>query len=383
MIKSFTATTREIDDAQVAVAEILARLDLENNLLNNSVGIVSCFSEFDDTGVLKAICDALPFECVGSTSCLIAAGSEIDQIIFAVTVLTSDDCSFVTTSIPISDNYEDSIASVLTPLLESFVAPPALFLGYFPLINTISGDMILSAVDKVTGGIPLFGTMTVDHKEDYSTAKTIHNGEAMREAAVLCAICGNVEYSFDVASLDKDKTRKQKGIITQSAGSLLIGVNDKTALEYFEEIGLTKSDLATGIGIVPLFIDHMDGTKPVARGVFALTPEGYAVCGGMMPVGTTISLGHIDMEDVLKTTEEALRPLIATRSGAILAYSCMARYLVLGAEYSAEAEKVQALIGDIPYMFACSGGELSPLPDAGGKLKNFCHNYTAVFCRLS
>ena len=47
MIKSFSATTREIDDPQVAVAEVLAALDLDNNLLKNSLAIVFCYPDFE------------------------------------------------------------------------------------------------------------------------------------------------------------------------------------------------------------------------------------------------------------------------------------------------------------------------------------------------
>ena len=118
MIKSIFATTRELFETEDAVAEITAALDLEKNLLTNSLGIITCFSEFDDTGVLKAVCDALPFECIGATSCLCAAGPEVDEIILAITVLTSDDCVFRTVEIPVTENYEDSFASVLSELCE-------------------------------------------------------------------------------------------------------------------------------------------------------------------------------------------------------------------------------------------------------------------------
>lgn len=382
MIKSYTATTREIDDAETAVSEILAALDLKRNLLGNSLGIISCFSEFRETGVLKAICDALPFDCIGSTTCLCAAGQEVDQIIFAITVLTSEDCKFQTTTIPITEKYEDSIGSAVSALLRLSEEKPALLLSYFPLMNAVSGDMILTGIDRATGGIPLFGTMAVDHNMDYSTAQTIRNGEAFREAAVLGAIYGNPKCSFEVASLDENKIRSQRAIITGSVGNILTGVNGKTALEYLEEIGLTKSELASGLGIIPLVVDHKDGTKPVARAVFTLTPDGCAVCGGAMPVGATLAIGRVDMNDVLNTTEETLKPLVE-KDSVILSYSCIARYLALGANNTAEAEKVREITGDTQYLFACSGGEICPLPDADGNLKNYYHNYTNVICRLS
>ena len=381
MIKSFFAVTREIDDAEDAVAEITAALDLEKNLLTNSLGIISCFSEFDETGVLKAICEALPFECIGATSCLCAVGKEVDQIILAITVLTSDDCVFQTTAIPITEKYEDSFASALSELFEKSGGKPELLLSYLPLMNTVGGDMMLAEIDKATGGVPLFGTMAIDNTVDFATSKTIRNGEAFRETAVLGAIYGNPKFSFEIASLDENKIRKQKAIITESDNNILIGVNGKPVLEYLAEIGLTKDQLDFGLPVIPFVIEH-SGTKPVARAVFAITPEGHAVCGGTMPTGATLAIGRIDMDDVLYTTEKALTPFIEQDS-ALLCYSCMSRYLAMGANNYAEAEKVSGIAEGSSYIFACSAGEICPLPDEQGKLINIFHNYTIIFCKLS
>jgi hypothetical protein len=60
MIKMLTAFTREADEAEVAVSEILAQLDLEHKLLAHSVGIMNYYFDFFETGVAGAISDALP-----------------------------------------------------------------------------------------------------------------------------------------------------------------------------------------------------------------------------------------------------------------------------------------------------------------------------------
>jgi len=383
MIKSLTATTREIDDPQAAVTEILAMLAPEKNLLQNSVGIISCFSEFEDTGALKAICDALPFPCVGTTTCLCSARNEIDEVLFAMIVLTSNDCEFKPLMIPITEQYEQVIHASINDMLEQTAEKPALFLSYFPLMNTVSGDMILSAIDNATGGIPLFGMTTVDHTADYSSAKTICNGDGYSETAVLCAVFGSPKVEFGIASIDDSNIRKQKAIITESNGNTLIGVNGKLAIEYLEEIGYTREEVCSGLGVVPLVIDYMDGTKSVVRAVFTHTPEGHVVCGGEMPVNATLGLAkHMEKSDVLKTTGVTLRTL-AEKGSAILSYSCIARYLVLGMDNTAEAETLIETADGANYVFSYSGGEICPLPDANGKLKNIFHNYTIVFCRLS
>jgi len=88
------------------------------------------------------------------------------------------------------------------------------------------------------------------------------------------------------------------------------------------------------------------------------------------------------MGDVLSTTEKTLSSL-AEKDSTVLIYSCMGRYLALGADNNAEAGKVGEICGDSPYLFAYSGGEVCPMPDEEGKLKNIFHNYTIVFCKLS
>ena len=381
MIKSITAATREIDDAEAAVSEITAALDL-NNLKKYSLGIISCFSDFDDTGVLKAVCDALPFDCIGATTCLCATDKEIEQIFLTITVLTSDDCEFLTTAIPVGENYEENIVAALTNSLEKNGEKPALILSFFPLMNSLSGDMILNAVDKVTGGIPLFGTAAVDHNVDYSTSKTICNGESFRETVILGLVYGDPKVTFEVASLDDNKIRSQKAIITESDGNILKSVNGKTALEYFEEIGLTKDDLTVGLGMIPLVVDYKDGTKPLVRAAFTITPEGHVACGGAMPENAALAIGNIDGKDIVHTSECAIKQLL-DKDSFILSYSCAGRFLILGANSTAEAERISEVAEGKPYMFACSGGEICPLPNGEGKLNNYYHNFTNVICRFS
>ena len=68
MIKNIHAHTFEIDNLDIAVTEILEQLNMKENLLSNSIGIMSCYYEFIESGVVAAICDALPFDVIGMTS---------------------------------------------------------------------------------------------------------------------------------------------------------------------------------------------------------------------------------------------------------------------------------------------------------------------------
>jgi hypothetical protein len=140
---------------------------------------------------------------------------------------------------------------------------------------------------------------------------------------------------------------------------------------------------------MPFVVDYNDGTKPVGRAVSALTPEGHAVCGGSMPVGATLAIGGLNADDVLSTTEKTIEKTLGTfaeennkNDNTVLIYSCMSRYLALGVDNTAEVEKAGEILGDTSYLFSYSAGEICPLPSGQGSLKNYFHNYTAVFCKL-
>jgi hypothetical protein len=298
-------------------------------------------------------------------------------------VLTSDDCDFRTVGIPVTDDFGDAISAELTGFLNGRGETPKLLLCYMPLINKIGGDMMIDGIDGVTGGkVPLFGTMAIDHNIDFGTAMTIHNGAAFRGSIVLGAVYGEPEFDFATASLDESKIRKQKAVITAADKTLLISVNGKPVMEYLEEIGMTREGFEKGVVVVPLVIEHeAQGMKPFARAVITFTPEGYAVCGGMVPVGATIAIGRIDRADVMNTAERTLRPFIAG-GGTLLTYSCMSRHLVLGADWDAEARKIRDVAVNNVYQYACSGGEICPVEDGEGGFKNVFHNFSVVFCKI-
>jgi len=94
MIRMLTAFTREIDDIDAAVAEILKPLDLQKQRLKNSVGILMFHPSFLETGVIKAVSEALPFDSIGCTTSYLAAPGAIADMMLTVTVLTSDDVAF-------------------------------------------------------------------------------------------------------------------------------------------------------------------------------------------------------------------------------------------------------------------------------------------------
>jgi hypothetical protein len=384
MIKTLTAHTSEIDNADTAVAEILEQLNIEKNLLKNSVGMINCYSEFIEAEIVEAICKKLPFDVVGTTTSGNTVPGAIGQIMLSITVLTSDDISFsaAVTETLNTEIYKKQLDETYSKAMAALPGKPSLILVFAPLLFEMAGDYIVESLDSISGGIPIFGTLAVDHTIDYSTAATIYKGKTNKNTLSMILLHGNINPVFSIASVAEEKILGQKAVITDSQGNILKGVNDMSVIAYLQSIGLAPNGKIEGLNAIPFIIDFNDGTKPATRAIFAITSEGHAVCGGAIPVNATLGIGYIDHDDVLSTTRQAMSKLLECnkRDGALI-FSCLARNLVLGFDVLSEMEAVQKdLEGKIPFFMSYSGGEMCPVYNEEGKPVNRFHNDTIITC---
>ncbi len=384
MIRTFSAHTQEIDDTETAVAEVLSGLDLDA-LGSHSVGLLTCYAEFIDTGVVAAVCQALPFDVVGCTTIGCAVPGRLGQLTLTLTVLTSDDVHFAAVATrPLTDGPDEPIRDACRTAADALGTTPAMAIAYVPLLFQLSGDLVLDKLNDALDGLPVFGTLACDHTSDFTESCIIFNGEALRESLGLVFIGGDVSPAFFVASVDDSKTLKQKAVITASKDNLLISVNNMPALAYFESLGLIQASNVEGLKAIPFLIDYNDGTKPVTRNPIGLTEEGHLVFGGSIPPNATLGIGSIDHDDVLATARGAIGQALATgRHSLLLIFSCMGRNFTLNFDSLAEMQAVTDTAGDgIPFQFTYSGGEICPLPREDGSLVNRFHNDTIIVCAL-
>lgn len=384
MIRTIVAYTYEIDDVKTAVAQILEQLDLGKNLLTHSVGLINCYAEFIESGVVKALCDKLPFDTVGITTLAAACENNIDQMILTLTLLTSDDVFFsagCTTSLDKEQTAPIYAAGALA--LKKLEAAPKLMLAYAPLIQHVGGDVILKAISDAGLDVPVFGTLAVDHNIDYRMAQVIYNGNASKENMAFVLTGGNISPKFFVESGSESKVLNQKSIITASEGNVLKEVNNMPVVSYLETLGIEKDKQVAGANVIPFIVDYNDGTKPVVRAIFATTEEGYSVCGGAMPVNATLSIGSIDHADVLAATEKMASEILKHKFDFALIFSCVGRFFVQGADFLSEMNKLNdSLKNKRTYQMCYSGGEICPMVSSSGKIYNRFHNYTMVVCLL-
>ena len=85
--------TAEVDEYDEAIDEIKSRIDL-STLKKHTGGIIFCHGDFIESGMVEALCAALPFPVIGMTSLATANPSTYSQFDLNLTVLTSDEVSF-------------------------------------------------------------------------------------------------------------------------------------------------------------------------------------------------------------------------------------------------------------------------------------------------
>ncbi|MDL2274366.1 FIST C-terminal domain-containing protein, partial [Oscillospiraceae bacterium OttesenSCG-928-G22] len=154
-------------------------------------------------------------------------------------------------------------------------------------------------------------------------------------------------------------------------------------IEYARTLGLTADDGSIeGMSAIPFLVDFGDGTPPLARAIYQVTPEGYASFGGDMPVGATLAIGSLDYNDVIESALTTTKSALETgKENGMLLFPCLSRNLALGGDVTAELKKIHDTLGGrVPHMAAYSGGEICPVYGPDGTPVNRFHNFTFIAC---
>ena len=389
MISTRTAFTHEIDDCEQAVAEIMQQLALEDApLLANSVGLIACYAEYIDSGVVAALHEALPFDIIGATSIANSVPGSSGETMLSLMVLTSDDVTFATaTSAPMAEEAEAPLAAMYAAAAEKLAEKPVVMLSYAPLLTQVGGDFYVDTMSKISGNLPNFGTLAVDHNADYHDSRVLLNDEAWTDRFAILLMAGNVQPHFYVGTISDARVFPERGAVTAAKGNQLQTIDGMPATDYLLTLGLEKNEDGgiTGINTFPIIVDYNDGTKPVARAMFASTPDGCVVCGGNIPVGSTFSIGSFDPDEICDTSARTIQHVLAKHpQGVLLLYSCIGRFFAQGYNQQVEMKAGNQLIEDAgrPFLGAYSGGELCPVYKGDGTIVNRNHNNSLVICVL-
>jgi hypothetical protein len=384
MIKTMNAFTTEIDDAGAAVGELLGQLDLGRSLRSHSVGILTCFRDFISGGVVKALCDALPFDVAGCGCIGSALPGASGELLLALTVFTSDDVVFSTgLSGPLSDG-GNPFSGACAKAVSALPAAPSLMLAYAPHMTRMSNDRTLSLLSEAAPGVPVFGTIASSFEFNTYTTPIIYNGGIYEDRAGFIALAGNVHPEFFVAALADKNTQKSKAVVTKTDGTKVFEINNKLPSLWLREAGIDDASFST-LASFPFIIDYKDGMPPVPRAFFMTSADGCLTSSQYIRAGNGISLGELDYDDVMATSSALVREIVSGggERSVVLMHSCLSRLFVLGIDTTAELELVRGLVGDkLPFHLCYSGGEICPIRKDNGELLNRLHNFSLVACVL-
>jgi hypothetical protein len=305
----------------------------------------------------------------------------------SVSVLTSDDVRFSTAfSEDISkDDYVGPIERVYGRAREKLSGDPSLIFVFGPIKSDVSGSDMLRSLTAVSGGIPVFGTLSNDTSFAYEKSWTFCGGEMRRDRMALILMEGNVKPRFYTTAISDKNIQSRTAVVTDSDGSLLKAVDNMPSMEYLSSLGLEVNGLAA-VATLPFLVDYCDGTKPVAYSMYAFTEEGI-YCGGDIPVGSKIAIADVDYNSVMETAETTISQALGDfdENGAdfMIAIPCFMRGLVLSPNTEDEMKKTDEMIGGkLPFMLIYSGGEFCPVYGENSRIVNRFHNLTytlAVF----
>jgi len=133
MIKSYAAYTREIDDVELAVSEILEQLEPEKNCLKNTVAVVTCYHEFATGGIVAELYKKLGFPIIGTTTTLISTNGGFGQLDFSILMITSDDVVLTAACSPsLADGLKEPFEQMYHEALIGHSETPKLILSSAP-----------------------------------------------------------------------------------------------------------------------------------------------------------------------------------------------------------------------------------------------------------
>jgi hypothetical protein len=392
MVKFLTAYTRDADDPKKAVREIKEQLCLEKEGLANSIVLLFCYIDFIESNVVRALGESLPCEVVGCTSLYFALPGAADAAMLTAVALTSDDTEFVTgLSGPLTaENADERTLGLYRQTAATLDASgggakPSMIFALQPIISGMGADVLASALDRACGEIPVFGTYAIDMGQNIRSPKTIYRGEAYDDRMVLLFLRGRVKPRFFSFPFPRNSFFSQDAVITSARGSLITTINNKPAVSFLEELGLTQKGSYSVSSAIPLVVDYRDGTLPQILIVQNISPEGNLICTRNAQAGGVLNIGTVNREYVLESAKALIQEIRQTGSCAgVFIFSCMMRNVALGGNAMAEIDMIQKELAGFSgsYLLCYSGGELCPRPAESGGTRNTFEQYALIACQL-
>jgi hypothetical protein len=384
MIKAIVAHTIETTDFNYAIGDLNAQMDNQGPFLRNTVGLIFCNYEFVESGMVHELCTRLPFTVLGCSSQMIAAPRAGEELMLALMVLTSNDVEFYAgVSEPLGAGKECVPEDLYRDLSAQGAVKPALMLVFPPRLSGITGNTLVRTLDRISGGIPIFGSLAIDVTTSSRSPVTFFNGDSFSDRLTMLLLRGNVHPRFFAYALPGEPRFRQKFTITTVEANRILGINNRPAAEFLEELGVINTGGVDVFYAFPIVVDYEDGEPPKVFTISKIDADGALVSELDIPVGGTANIGTINGSLVIGSTRRIIEQIKEVPESSVLfLVSCFSRALTLRDSLE-EVNLVIKQLRDwpVPFVFFSSGGEICPVPASGkDKPANSFHQFTIVAC---
>jgi len=384
VVQMITAYTEEVDEIEESIARILGQIDL-GTLKKNSVGIVTCHYDFIHSGFIEEMRKKLPFNLIGKTTFAGSNPQGQGMYSLALTVLSSDELAFETAMTGPLDtgNCREEIGAAYSDALRKLPRDPSLIVTLFPNIRNLSGATIHQVFDETCGGIPFWGGVATHTDTNYDYCHTFNNGNHQKDCLAMLLIHGPIDPEFVVITMPLQSINKNQGKVTRSNDCVINEINGVPAQKYLKEsLGITL--VRNSPLITPIIVYYEDTTEPVTLAISAIDDDGSISCGGKVPEGSSVTIGEISAESIMASAREGMdMALNCGRRNGVMLLPCVSRPIMLEPDHEGELNLIAGKVGKgriMPYMAAYSGGEICPVRDNAGVLRNRFHNFTFSAC---
>lgn len=245
-----------------------------------------------------------------------------------------------------------------------------------------NGEKLVTNLHRAAGlGVNIAGGAAGDgglFKETY----VLQGGQVHRDAVVGLEL--GLRSPMGVGVAHGWCASKSKRRVTKAEGGVLIALDGKPAFEIYEEYAksvhypLSRANADAFMMNNELGVHLADQLK--IRAPLKLNADSSISLASEIPVGVEVSVVEGKPEALIQASRTATQAAMAGLGGArpagVIVFNCIARKIVLAADFQKEVDAIKTVVGDVPVVGFNTYGEIAQVM---GQSEGF-HNTTDVVC---
>ncbi|MCR5176784.1 MAG: FIST C-terminal domain-containing protein [Anaerovibrio sp.] len=396
-MRSLAVYTEEMDDLDEGIKSLRRKMD-GFELAKNTMGIVFTHPDTDFGELAQKLQEEFHFPVLGASAMSMFTeekGFVTEGI--SLHVFTADDCSFVAgfTGEMTENDYKLKIKAAYDALAEQLEDEPKVIIAYGVKNPLVAGDEYVNYLDKISGGLPVFGGFSSDNFL-FTDCRIIVNEQVSATGMGIMLIGGRTKPVLK-GKFSVDTNVGFEETVTKAQGNVVYKLGHRTLVDAVKAAGvdLDSDNLLSKFVGAPFLVKYTmpNGDKvQVMRHLESINREdGSGTFLGIVPEGATVKIAMVSRKEVSESVtlaiESAIRDVAAEKdyeySSAIIT-SCASRLMLFSNDIVDETKGYSSIIPDtIRFSGMYSFGEFCPvIAENSDNYYNCFHNTTFAFIVL-